>query len=374
LQNGGIADWQTANYAVTLSDARSPNVSLAWAACAHSSTNSPTNVVNNGSITDLTLDQSFNRWVAGDFDFVLDARTNGELDWNGTILPGWQQVHIPQAVSSDSHKTIINSTDACKPKPILVHCWGGVAAARLASELASNGFTNLYVLKDGGIADWQAANYTVTVDESRPPAVSLNWADCVESSGAASAVTYFTFTQFWTEWTTGDFDFVLDARTDDELDWNGTILPGWKQVHIPGAVSSSHKVAINSTDACKSSKILVHCWTGVAAATLAEQLASNGFTNVYALQNGGIADWQAANYAVTVNEARSPDVSLAWAACASPVGTSEAATESTTHDATTDVPTDAPTSSSQFLGDGAFGCHVSALALVLLTAILDRTV
>ena len=133
-------------------------------------------------------------------------------------------------------------------------------------------------------------------------------------------VWYLDLADIYDLWQSDYFDYVLDVRGIDDVDMNGTLLPGWQTEHIPGSFPTNNACLTGdcdaltlydflASDACLDAKIFVHCWVGVAANQAVEKLVQMGFTHLYAAGPQGSAGyfaWKGAGYPVVYDDVYHP--------------------------------------------------------------------
>eukprot|EP00977_Amphora_coffeiformis_P027780 scaffold34643_cov139-Amphora_coffeaeformis.AAC.1 len=136
----------------------------------------------------LGLEDAYNMWKAGYFDYVLDVRGLDYFPHQPVDLPGWQESHIPNSYPTDFRCLVdgleadcengpltldyFRSSAKCLDAKILVHCWSGVNANKAVTPLVELGFTNLYTIgpeKSGGFIKWAAEGYDAVGPEEYEP-------------------------------------------------------------------------------------------------------------------------------------------------------------------------------------------------------------
>lgn len=122
----------------------------------------------------LSLEDAYDLWNKGYFDYVLDVR--GLNPFKEPSLPNWEEGHVPGSYPTD-FRCLFNGfgdcdddltlqyfldSPVCLDAKILVHCWTGKMANMAVTPLVKLGFTNLYTMGPEGTAGylhWAEADY-----------------------------------------------------------------------------------------------------------------------------------------------------------------------------------------------------------------------
>lgn len=113
------------------------------------------------------------------FDLVVDVRSQAE----------WEGGHIPSAtlvadLAAHGNATALRGCERCR---IAVYCRTGARARAAALRLSELGFTSLY--HGLGVAQWEAAGYRLTTNESVPPNCGLSSSRCMVPANTLSCRT-----------------------------------------------------------------------------------------------------------------------------------------------------------------------------------------
>lgn len=273
-------------------------------------------------VIDLTSEELYKMSTEGALDLLLDVRSQNE--WNGGHIA--DATHVPnlQVVlgNTDDYEAALKELNLwnCKSCRVAVYCGSGARAGRALTHLVNAGFDGpLY--NGQGVGQWTAAGYELVdtpsnedrpcmnVDpdvlvERQPTDVCLG--KMPELKPVVEVTKFQTATEFYDMMMAGEFDIVIDVRTQEE----------WDAGHIEDAIFIPDlQVKLGATEdyeatltevglwGCRYCRVAVYCRSGRRAGEAIEHLVNAGFSGP--LYNGlGVNQWTEEGYDLVVGPSK----------------------------------------------------------------------
>ncbi|CAJ1961509.1 unnamed protein product [Cylindrotheca closterium] len=245
---------------------------------------------------------------SGEYDAIIDVRSQSE--WDAGHIEGATLALNLAAYPSDEVETA-SPTDfaGCETCTIVIYCRSGARASVALQNMMAAGF-NGTLYNGQGTNQWEDAGYSLINGDSVVPPCELNEIGQCTATAPSTAptpeevkVTVIEPETFKNGIDNGEFDAVIDVRTQDE----------WDEGHIEGATLALNLALFGTGGTaspadftgCETCTIVVYCRSGGRALAALDHLIAAGFNGT--LYNGqGTSQWTNAGYPLVTTDSMLP--------------------------------------------------------------------